>query len=136
MPAKTTFSNEELLNAAHDVRAHAYAPYSGFSVGAAVDVGDGVIFAAANVENASYGLSTCAERGAISAAVSAGYKKIVTIAVAGPPGVATAPCGACRQIIAEFGPGISVIFTAADGTQTTTIETLLPQSFGSASLPG
>lgn len=135
MPAKATFSTEELLGAAHNVRAHAYAPYSGFQVGAAVDVGDGVIFAAANVENASYGLSTCAERGAISAAVSAGYKKIAAIAVAGPPGVPTAPCGACRQIIAEFGPGTTVVYTAADGARTTTIDALLPESFGPASLP-
>jgi len=136
MPAKTTFSNEELLDAAHTVRAHAYAPYSGFQVGAAVDVGDGVIFAAANVENASYGLSTCAERGAIGAAVSAGYKKIAAIAVAGPRGVSTAPCGACRQIIAEFGPGATVLYTTADGARTTTIEALLPESFGPASLSG
>lgn len=136
MRVKPTFSNEELLNAAQDVRAHAYAPYSGFQVGAAIDVGDGVVFSAANVENASYGLSTCAERGAVSAAVSAGYKKIVAIAVAGPPGVATAPCGACRQILAEFGRDVRVIYTDAGGSQTTTIDALLPQSFGSASLPG
>jgi cytidine deaminase len=136
MPAKPSFSTEELLNAAHNVRAHAYTPYSGFQVGAAIDVGDGVLFAAANVENASYGLSTCAERGAISAAVSAGYKQIIAIAIAGPPGVATAPCGACRQIIAEFGRDVRVIYTDASGPQTTTIDALLPHSFGSASLPG
>ncbi|MFN2527524.1 MAG: cytidine deaminase [Candidatus Baltobacteraceae bacterium] len=136
MPVKATFSSEELLSAAHNVRAHAYATYSGFGVGAAVDVGDGVIFAAANVENASYGLSTCAERGAISAAVSAGYKEIAAIAIAGPSGVSTAPCGACRQIIAEFGLEATVVYTTADGARTTTIEALLPESFGPASLPG
>ncbi|MDP9018927.1 MAG: cytidine deaminase [Candidatus Eremiobacteraeota bacterium] len=129
------FSTEELLNAAHTVRARAYAPYSGFAVGAAVDVGDGILFSGANVENASYGLSLCAERAAIVAAVSAGYRAIVAIAVAGPANTTTAPCGACRQFILEFGPEAAVTFTTPTGAKTVPIEGLLPESFGPKNLP-
>lgn len=132
--AKPNFSTEELLNAAQEVRARAYAPYSGYAVGAAVDVGDGVIFTGANVENASYPLGTCAERTAISQAVSAGYRMITAVAVAGPPELATSPCGACRQIIREFGTDIPVTFTVPKGSQTMTIGELLPLSFGPANL--
>lgn len=125
-------SNEELLDAARNARARAYAPYSKYTVGAAVDVGDGRIFTGANVENAAYPLSTCAERVAITQAVSAGHRTIVAIAVAGPPGALTAPCGGCRQIIAEFGSAAVVLFTAPDGMRERSIEELLPETFGSA----
>ncbi|GAC1354908.1 MAG: cytidine deaminase [Vulcanimicrobiaceae bacterium] len=127
-------SAQELLNAAQAVRANAYAPYSGFSVGAAVDVGDGVMFCGVNVENASYGLSLCAERAAILAAVSAGYRAIAAIAVAGPANTTTAPCGACRQVILEFGPEAAVTYTTPGGAQTMSIGALLPESFGPKNL--
>ena len=128
------FSIQELLNAAREVRAKAYAPYSRFHVGAAVDVGDGLMFTGANVENASYGVGLCAERAAIAAAVSAGYQKILAIAVAGPPGVTCAPCGACRQFIVEFGSGVGVTYTTPSGHTTATIDQLLPDFFGPHSL--
>ncbi|MDQ6930030.1 MAG: cytidine deaminase [Candidatus Eremiobacteraeota bacterium] len=129
-----SFSSEELLDAAREARARAYAPYSKFSVGAAVDVGDGVIFTGANVENAAYPLSTCAERVAITQAISAGYRTLAAVAVAGPPEVWTAPCGGCRQIIAEFGSAAMVVFTGPDGVRALSIEELLPASFGPAVL--
>ena len=136
MPANdaTEFSSQELLSAAHEARAKAYAPYSKFEVGAAVDVGDGVIFTGGNVENVSYGLSICAERATICAAVAAGYRTIVAIAVAGPPGALTAPCGACRQFISEFGSKARVTYTTPHGERTTTIDALLPDSFGPGAL--
>lgn len=126
----TSFSSEELLNAAHAARAKAYAPYSNFQVGAAVDVGDGVVFTGANVENASYNVGLCAERVAISAAAAAGYRAILAVAVAGAPGVTCAPCGACRQFIVEFGGGVRVTYTTPDGSKTAAISELLPDFFG------
>lgn len=128
------FSADELLNAAREARAKAYAPYSKFEVGAAVDVGDGVLFAGSNVENASYGLSICAERNAVCAAVNAGYRKIAAIAVAGPRGTTTVPCGACRQFINEFGPHVPVTYTTPDGVETKTLDELLPCAFGPQNL--
>lgn len=98
---------EQLIQAAVKVREQAYAPYSKFSVGAAVLVDDGSIFVGCNVENASYGLAICAERNAITAAVAAGKQNFTTIAVAATP--LASPCGACRQFIFEFGDDIQII---------------------------
>lgn len=120
---------DELLSAARDVRDRAYAPYSNFRVGAALDIGDGNVILGANVENASYGLGICAERAAVAAAVSAGFRQFVAIAVAGPDGELTSPCGACRQVLAEFNPTMTVVFTGPDGPVTTTVAELLPHSF-------
>lgn len=120
----------ELLSAARDARERAYAPYSNFRVGAALDAGDGNVILGSNVENASYGLSMCAERAAIFAAVSAGFRDFTAIAVAGPEGVLTSPCGACRQVLAEFNNKMTVIFTAPEGEVEMTVEELLPHSFG------
>jgi cytidine deaminase len=122
--------HEALLAAARDARQNAYAPYSQFSVGAALDTGDGQVFLGSNVENASYGLTMCAERVAIGTAVAAGYRDFVAIAVAGPDGVVTSPCGACRQVLAEFNPNMTVVYTTPDGPVTTTVAELLPHSFG------
>ncbi len=122
--------HEALLFAARDAREKAYAPYSHFMVGAALDTGEGHVFLGCNVENASYGLTMCAERVAIGAAVTAGYRDFTTIAVAGPDGVVTSPCGACRQVLAEFNPNMTVVFTTPDGPATTTVAELLPHSFG------
>ena len=121
---------ERLLAAAQEARERAYAPYSKFTVGAALETTDGTIVAAPNVENASYGLTMCAERNAIARAVAEGHREFRAIAVAGPEGALTAPCGACRQVIAEFHPGMPVLFTGPDGVVETTIDELLPHSFG------
>ncbi|HTU70495.1 MAG TPA: cytidine deaminase [Candidatus Baltobacteraceae bacterium] len=121
---------EALLSAAREVRERAYAPYSKFRVGAALDTGDGAVFLGCNVENASYGLSICAERAAVASAVTAGFRNFTAIAIAGPDGVLTSPCGACRQVLAEFNPAMTVIFTAPDGPVAATLEELLPHSFG------
>ncbi|HTZ53638.1 MAG TPA: cytidine deaminase [Candidatus Acidoferrum sp.] len=122
--------HEALLSAARDVRERAYAPYSTFAVGAALDTGDGQVFLGCNVENASYGLTICAERAAVAAAVAAGYRGFEAIAVAGPDGAVTSPCGACRQVLAEFNPAMTVIFTSPHGPVITTVAELLPHSFG------
>ncbi|WP_438483403.1 cytidine deaminase [Oleiharenicola lentus] len=115
----------------------AYAPYSKFRVGAAVLAGSGKIYSGCNVENASYGLCNCAERTAIFSAVAAGEKplKIECVVVYTPTKTATAPCGACRQVIFEFGPDSRVISTC-DGSQEVdvSIDALLPGAFGPADL--
>jgi pyrimidine-nucleoside phosphorylase len=125
-----------LRAAARGARAEAYARYSGFAVGAAVRTADGRTFTGANVENASYGLTICAERTAVFAAVLAGARSIAAVAVSGPDGVTTAPCGACRQVLAEFAsPGVPVTYARAGGDWAdTTIGELLPQAFDPAAL--
>lgn len=127
-------SLDELLELANDARANAYAPYSKFQVGAAVETDDGSVVTAANVENASYGLSICAERSAIVRAVAQGHRAFRAIAIAGPSGALTSPCGACRQFLAEFDPALLVIFSSPDGPVKTTLDQLLPHSFGPKSL--
>src|SRR5262245_42863501 len=101
---------ERLAAAAVAARQRAYARYSGFRVGAAVLAG-GEVFTGCNVENASYGLAICAERVAVFAAVAAGHREIAAAAVAGDPETQTAPCGACRQVLYEFGPEMTVVLT-------------------------
>jgi cytidine deaminase len=129
-------TRNELRAAARAARALAYAPYSQFTVGAAVETADGRRFTGANIENASYGLTICAERTAVFAAVLAGAKRIAAVAVSGPDGVTTAPCGACRQVLAEFGaPDVPVSYARADGGWSdTTLGELLPAAFDAASL--
>lgn len=124
----------ELLDAARNARTRAYAPYSKFAVGAAVETQDGSIVIGCNVENASYGLGICAERVALTGAIAAGHKGIRAIAIAGPDGVATAPCGACRQFMAEFDPAMPVTYTGPGEPIVTTLAHLLPESFGPQSL--
>lgn len=128
-------SSEELLEHAEKARAFAYAPYSRFTVGAAVDVGNGSIVTGCNVENASYGLSICAERVALCNAIAQGYTRMYAIAIAGPKSGATVPCGACRQFMAEFDPELPVSYTAPAEAVHTTLRELLPHSFGSSNLP-
>jgi cytidine deaminase len=119
----------ELLAAACTVRANSYAPYSNYRVGAAILLPDGRIIAGVNVENASYGLSNCAERTAIYQAVTEGYKEILAIAICTENG--GSPCGACRQVLVEFAGDIPVLLSDAAGeVQETTLYTLLPAHFG------
>ncbi len=123
----------DLLDAAVRVRAHAYVPYSHFAVGAALRTADGAIHAGANVENASFGLSRCAEQSAVQAMVSAGGRRIaelVVVADADPP---ASPCGACRQVLREFGDDAPVHLVNAAGRVThTTVAALLPGAFALA----
>jgi cytidine deaminase len=123
---------------ARAVAAHAYAPYSKFAVGAAVQM-DGKAFAAVNVENASYPLSVCAERNAIAAGVAAGARHLEAVAVfthASPP---SSPCGGCRQVLREFAKDpANVTVTAINDRgerRTWTLEQLLPDSFSGSELP-
>jgi cytidine deaminase len=121
---------QELIAAALAARERAYAPYSGFSVGAAVQFEDGRIAAGCNVENASYGLTICAERAAVLAAVGAGAGKLVAIAVVSQGGVT--PCGACRQVLAEFANDLTVLLVDVDRPdqiRRLTLAELLPERF-------
>lgn len=93
---------EPLVQAAWDARENAYSPYSNFQVGAALLAEDGRVFTGCNVENISYGLTNCAERVAIGAAVAAGVRKFLAVAVVADTTVPISPCGACRQVLAEF----------------------------------
>ena len=125
---------KSLLAAAIAARRGAYAPYSGFSVGAALLGRDGRVWTGANVENASYGLSMCAERVALFHAVAAGARNFDAIAVAGPDGVTTLPCGACRQALWEFGATLRIIYVERTAMKATSIQALLPEAFGPAQL--
>ncbi len=121
--SKTLTKEEEkmLLDAAQTVREHSYSPYSKFKVGAAVLTRDGEIFTGTNIENASYGLTVCAERNAIFAAVSADKRRFRALALITQklPGLAfNSPCGACRQVMSEFmAPDTPVLVAVLDGTK-------------------
>ncbi|MGC8781901.1 MAG: cytidine deaminase [Anaerolineae bacterium] len=124
-----------LTAAARAARRHAYAPYSHFQVGAALLAADGTIYAGCNVENASYGLTICAERNAVAHAVASGARDFVAIVVATANGVT--PCGACRQVLAEFNPQLTVILVDEAGQQRVySLAELLPAAFASNQLPG
>jgi cytidine deaminase len=120
-----------LMRSARAAMKKAYAPYSKFHVGAAVLTKDGQVFSGCNVENASYGMTNCAERTAIFSAVAQlGPKLEVTaVAVANDHGVPCSPCGACRQVIYEFGPDAIVFFQGAEGEKQAHITELLPEGF-------
>lgn len=131
---KTTPSEsvrKKLEQSAKQVMKHAHAPYSNFRVGAAILLTNGRIFSGCNVENASYGMTNCAERTAIFTAVAKlGPRiEITAIAVTNDKGVACSPCGACRQVIYEFGPNATVFFQGADGPKQAHIKELLPEGF-------
>ncbi len=122
----------ELLDIARKARERAYAPYSGFTVGAALLAGDGRVFTGVNVENASIGLSVCAERNAIAKAVSDGARSFTTLAVVTGSPEPTMPCGVCRQVMWEFSHDLRVLVESAGGRRVvTTIGELFPQPFTS-----
>ena len=122
--------NKQLIEAATRVRENAYAPFSKFQVGAALETDDGEIIVGCNVESASYGLTVCAERVAVWKAISQGKRKIKRIAVVADTEDLTPPCGVCRQIIWEFGGDIPVIFANLHGrSETVQMKDLLPRVF-------
>ena len=125
-------TEQELIDAAREVRDRAHAPYSNFQVGAAVETEDGTIYTGCNVESASYGLTVCAERVAIWKGVSEGAKKFGRIAVVVDTDELTPPCGACRQVIWEFCGDAPVILSNLQGkTETIQMSELLPRAFDS-----
>jgi cytidine deaminase len=121
---------DELVGAALAARRHAHAPYSGFAVGAALEDADGRIYTGCNVENATYGLTVCAERVAVLKALSEGARRFVRMAVAADTGRLTPPCGACRQILWEFCGDIPVVLANLRGeTESVALKELLPRAF-------
>jgi cytidine deaminase len=132
MPVIT--NQDELLQAAQEASTRAYAPFSKFFVGAAILTSDGKIYTGCNVENSSYGLTNCAERTAIFTAIADGAGNgrldIKAVAVVNRDGVPCAPCGACRQVIYEFGPNAVIIYRGKAGTiEQASIAALLPEGF-------
>ena len=127
-------SEKELVTLAVQVRQHAYAPYSNYPVGAALLGKSGRTYTGCNVENAVNSLGTCAERAAVFKAVSEGERAFETIAVVTSNG--GAPCGSCRQVLAEFGLDMRVLIATPERVvTTTTVRDLLPQAFGADHLP-
>jgi cytidine deaminase len=119
-----------LISAARSAQVRAYAPYSHFKVGAALEATDGTVFLGCNVENASFGLTICAERAAICAAVTAGvkqFRRAVVVSDVDPP---AAPCGACRQVLAEFGLDLPIEGVGPKQTLRWRLSDLLPAAFG------
>ena len=127
-------STKDLIVSAKMAQKLAYAPYSKFKVGAALLGKSGRIYTGCNVENASYGLACCAERNAVFKALSEGEREFRAIAIVSGSPEPTAPCGACRQVLNEFAPDISVIMPGRKRTVKTTLKKLLPFAFGPKSL--
>lgn len=128
---------DALLARAREAARNAYVPYSEFPVGAAVLAEDGSIFAGCNIENASYPLTICGERSAVSAAVSSGHREIRAVAVSAPRMPGTTPCGACRQVLNEFRPkhgDMTVILDDGELGLHLTLDDLLPRAFGPRNL--
>lgn len=120
---------ESLLAAAREARAQAYAPYSRFAVGAALRSRSGRIFTGCNVENLSFGLTSCAERNAIFAAVAAGERELEAIAIVADSRHPVSPCGACRQVMAEFAPSLLICCSNLEGeTFESDLSMLLPRA--------
>jgi cytidine deaminase len=121
--------HDELIVSAREVMERAYAPYSGFRVGAALLGEDGSVHTGCNVENASYGLTICAERVAVGAAVARGVRRFRSVAIATSGSEPVPPCGACRQMLAEFSPAMTIVSVAGDERRTWTLDRLLPEPF-------
>ncbi len=121
---------DRLVQAATEAQANAYAPYSGFKVGAALQDTEGRIFVGANVENASFGLTNCAERVALGAGIAAGARKfdrLVVVSEATPP---SAPCGACRQVLSEMAADLVIEAVGQSGSRRWMMGDLMPDPFG------
>jgi cytidine deaminase len=127
MPDPAVFHG--LVEAARRVREHAYAPYSGFRVGAALETSSGAVFTGANFENASYGATLCAERAAVASMIAGGERSIAKVAVYAEGPVLAMPCGLCRQVLFEFGRDAAVIVAGPSGTRMSTLAALLPEPF-------
>ena len=123
-----------LVAAARAAMANAHAPYSQFHVGAAIEAADGRVFAGCNVESASYGLTICAERMALGAAVAAGARALRRVVVTTDVDPPAAPCGACRQLLAEFGLETEIVAVGPAGERRWTLRDLLPDAFTRGSL--
>jgi cytidine deaminase len=121
--------NEKLLKAARDAAKNAYAPYSGFHVGAALATVGGNIFRGCNVENASYGLTVCAERIAAFNAVAAGEKDFLEMVIYTDTEIPFYPCGACRQVLSEFNPDLKITVVWQKGSEELNLGDLLPKQF-------
>jgi cytidine deaminase len=119
----------ESVKAALAALDRAYAPYSKHRVGAALETKDGRIFAGCNVENASYGLTICAERSAVFAAVAAGETRFAGIVIVSSTGRPTPPCGACRQVLAEFAQELEVVMVGGKTEKRAWLSSLLPDAF-------
>jgi cytidine deaminase len=134
VPVASHVPDHELVASARAARALAYAPYSGYRVGAALLTSNGAVVQAANVENVSYGLTLCAERAAVVAAIAAGHRSFEAVAVAANGPEPAAVCGACRQVLREFPRALElrVLCTGESGDRvvSTTLGELLPASFG------
>jgi cytidine deaminase len=124
-----TSAHLELLAAARAAQDHAYAPYSGFRVGAAVRSESGKVYAGCNVENASYGVALCAERNAIGHMIAAGDERLSAVAIFADGDEPAMPCGICLQALAEFGDAVEVTVACRGASRTTTLAKLLPEPF-------
>ncbi len=124
----------ELVRQARAVQQHAYCPYSRFRVGAAIEAADGRVFVGCNVESASYGVTICAERMALGAAVAGGARRLARVVVATDAEPPASPCGACRQLLAEFGLDLEVIAVGPKSERRWTLSDLLPDAFAKTSL--
>ena len=128
-------TDQELVEQAFTMLERSYVPYSHFPVGAALEGADGVVYTGCNVENSAFGSTICAERTALVKAVSEGCRKFTRLAVVGNSTDYCWPCGACRQMLYEFAPGLRVLAARGDGTfETATLGQLMPHGFGPLSL--
>lgn len=132
----TELETQKLMDCAIKARENAYSPYSHFAVGAALLCEDGTLFEGCNIENASYGLTNCAERTAIFKAVSEGHIKFKALAVVADTEGPCVPCGACRQVMAEFKIPLIIMGNLMGNIKIVTIEELLPFSFSECDVTG
>lgn len=132
----TELEIQKLMDCAIKARENAYCPYSHFAVGAALLCEDGTLYEGCNIENASYGLTNCAERTAIFKAISEGYIKFKALAVVADTEGPCAPCGACRQVMAEFKIPLIIMGNLMGNIKIVTIEELLPFSFSECDVTG